>query len=152
MIAETPDSINYKVSDVPGDAEINETKWNSLIKQLLYDINIIKFKQYPELALRLLETKNATLGAYEPNDNLIGIGISLDNIQSKNPINWTGQNLLGKALMDIRENIRKEKEIQQQTQQIQPSIVQEKPKVKRKPRIGVPKQLNTTGIESKSDI
>ena len=32
--------------------------------------------------------------------------MSLDNIQSKNPINWTGQNLLGKALMDIREKFR----------------------------------------------
>jgi len=53
-----------------------------------------------------LETKTAVLGAYIPNDNLIGIGLSLDNIQSKNPINWTGQNLLGKALMDIREKFR----------------------------------------------
>ena len=53
-----------------------------------------------------METKTAVLGAYIPNDNLIGIGLSLDNIQSKNPINWTGQNLLGKALMDIREKFR----------------------------------------------
>jgi hypothetical protein len=46
----------------------------------------------------------------------------LDNVQSKNPINWTGQNLLGKALMDIREQIREERNIalQPPTQPIKP--------------------------------
>jgi len=104
MIADTPEEVSYEVDDVPGVE--NQAKWNDNIKQLLYDVNIAKFNQYPELVTRLLETKTAILGAYIPNDNLIGIGLSLDNIQSKNPINWTGQNLLGKALMDIREKFR----------------------------------------------
>lgn len=104
MIADTPEEVSYELDDVPGDE--NQAKWNDNIKQLLYDVNIAKFNQYPELVTRLLETKTAVLGAYIPNDNLIGIGLSLDNIQSKNPINWTGQNLLGKALMDIREKFR----------------------------------------------
>ena len=110
MLADTPDEVQYELSDVPGDSETNETKWNDLTKQLIYDVNIAKFNQYPELAARLLETKNAMLGACVPNDTLIGIGLSLDNFQSKNPVNWTGQNILGKALMDIREKIRSEKE------------------------------------------
>lgn len=118
MIAESPDSIDYKVEDVPGEPEVNETKWNDLTKQLLYDVNIAKFNQFPELAARLLETKDSMIGAYLPNDNLIGIGISLDNIQSKNPVNWTGQNLLGKALMDIRSKIRTEREVAAQAAQI----------------------------------
>ena len=83
---------------------------NGMTKQLIYDVNISKFNQYPELTARLLETKTALLGAYIPDDNLIGIGISIDNIQSKNPLNWTGQNLLGKALMDIREKLRSDRE------------------------------------------
>lgn len=116
MLAETPDEVQYELSDVPGDS--NEAKWNDLTKQFIYDVNIAKFNQYPELAARLLETKNAVLGAYIPNDTLIGIGISLDNFQSKNPINWTGQNILGKALMDIREKIRGEKEVVQPIQQV----------------------------------
>ncbi len=120
MLADTPDEVNYELSDVPGDAEANETKWNDLTKQLIYDVNIAKFNQYPELAARLLETKNAVLGAYVPNDTLIGIGLSLDNFQSKNPINWTGQNILGKALMDIREKIRSEKEALAQAEASKP--------------------------------
>jgi ribA/ribD-fused uncharacterized protein len=104
MLADTPEEVSYELDDVPGLE--NQAKWNDNIKQLLYDVNIAKFNQYPELVTRLLETKTAVLGAYIPNDNLIGIGLSLDNIQSKNPINWSGQNLLGKALMDIREKFR----------------------------------------------
>lgn len=111
MIADTPDEITYKLEDVPGDSDTNETKWNDIMKQIIYDVNISKFNQYPELSARLLETHNSKLGAYIPDDNLIGIGISLDNIQSKNPINWTGQNILGKALMDIRDKIRSDREI-----------------------------------------
>ena len=110
MLAETPDAVDYSLEDVPGDKEVNEIKWNDLTKRLIFDINLVKFNQYPELAARLLETRDAQLGAYIPDDNLIGIGISLDNIQSKNPINWTGQNLLGKALMEIRQKIRTDRE------------------------------------------
>lgn len=111
MTAESPQEITYQLSDVPGESDANEPKWNDLTKRLLYDINIVKFNQYPELAGRLLETKNAQLGAYIPDDNLLGIGISLDNVQSLNPVNWTGQNLLGKALMDIRQKIRSDREL-----------------------------------------
>jgi ribA/ribD-fused uncharacterized protein len=111
MLAETPEEVIYKLDNVPGDSDANETKWNDTTKQLIYDVNIAKFNQYPELAARLLETKTAMLGAYLPDDTLIGIGISLDSVQSKNPINWTGQNLLGKALMDIREKLRADREM-----------------------------------------
>jgi ribA/ribD-fused uncharacterized protein len=130
MLAESPDEINYKLENVPGEAETNETKWNDLTKQLIYDINIAKFNQYPELSARLLETKNAILGAYIPNDNLIGIGISIDNVQSKDPINWTGQNILGKALMDIRQKIQTEREAV--AQQEAALAAQSKPKTGRK--------------------
>jgi ribA/ribD-fused uncharacterized protein len=121
MMADTPNEVIYRLDNVPGDAEANETKWNDITKQLIYDINIAKFNQYPELASRLLETKNAMLGAYVPDDNLIGIGISLDNVQSKNPINWTGQNILGKALMDIRQNLRDTRELAVNQATIAPS-------------------------------
>jgi ribA/ribD-fused uncharacterized protein len=117
MLADTPDGIHYELSDVPGEPDANEARWNDMIKRLIYDVNILKFNQYPELAGRLLETKSAALGAYIPDDNLLGIGISLDNIQSKNPVHWTGQNLLGKALMEIRDKIRAEREITAQAAQ-----------------------------------
>lgn len=138
MIAETPDSVNYSVADVPGDKEINEIKWNDLTKQFIYDINIAKYNQYPELAARLLETKNATLGAYIPDDNLIGIGLSIDNIQAQNPVNWTGQNLLGKALMDIRQKINSDREVLQAQVQAQTQAQAQTVPRRKKPSIAPP--------------
>jgi ribA/ribD-fused uncharacterized protein len=143
MIAEAPEEVSYKLDDVPGDAESNETKWNDVTKQLLYDVNIAKFNQYPELTARLLETKNAVLGAYIPDDNLIGIGISLDNVQSKNPINWTGQNLLGKALTGIRDKLRsdREMEVAQQAAAPLPRPIRRRPK----PAVATTIEETTTG-------
>lgn len=109
MAAETPDEINYTLKDVPGEAAANEAKWTTMINELIYDINIVKFA-YPELKLRLLETKSAQLGACISGDNLLGIGRSCDDIQAKNPINWTGQNLLGKVLMQIRQKYKEASE------------------------------------------
>ena len=136
MIADTPEEVSYELDDVPGDE--NQAKWNDNIKQLLYDVNIAKFNQYPELVTRLLETKTAVLGAYIPNDNLIGIGLSLDNIQSKNPINWTGQNLLGKALMDIREKFRGDMAQAAITDAAAESAATEKVVRRRKPALAQP--------------
>ena len=48
------------------------------LKQLLYDVNYQKFTQHPELGQKLIETNNAQLGYYQPDDNQLGIGISLD--------------------------------------------------------------------------
>lgn len=140
MTAESPQEITYQLSDVPGEADANEPKWNDLTKRLLYDINIVKFNQYPELAGRLLETKNAQLGAYIPDDNLLGIGISLDNVQSLNPVNWTGQNLLGKALMDIRQKIRSDQEMaaQQAAAEAKPVPRRRKPAVASPPTVVPP--------------
>ena len=113
LLTDSPDEISYSLKDVPGDKDENEAKWNEYTKKLLYDINIIKFTQYPELGNRLLETRNAILGAYVVDDTLIGIGISLDRMEAKNPINWTGQNHLGKVLMDIRQYLKnKQQEVQ----------------------------------------
>jgi ribA/ribD-fused uncharacterized protein len=121
LAAETADEISYSVEDVPGgDLEQNKEKWNEQIRKLIYDVNLVKFRRYPELASKLLETKNAMIGAYEPGDNMIGIGISIENMDSKDPAKW-GENLLGKSLMNIRELLRSEQPV--------PSIKKRKPPV-----------------------
>ena len=124
LLTESPDEISYSLKDVPGDKDENEAKWNEYTKKLLYDINIVKFTQYPELGNRLLETRNAILGAYVVDDTLIGIGISLDRMEAKNPINWTGQNHLGKVLMDIRQYLKNK---QQEVESKPVSVKRKKP-------------------------
>jgi len=132
MSAESADDIAYSVEDVPGEKEANEVKWNAEMKRLVTDINLLKFTQYPELALRLLQTQEGTIGAYIPDDNLLGIGISIDNVQSQTPINWTGQNLLGQALMDIRRHLKEQEQAKQAAAAavIVPAPAKPKPKLR----------------------
>ncbi len=104
MSAETPDEVSYQMDDV----KASEQEWAEATKRILYEVQSAKFRQYPELQERLLATQNATLGAYQPNDTLLGIGISLDHLHAKNPIHWKGQNLLGTVLMEIRSTLKKE--------------------------------------------
>jgi len=138
MLMESAEEVNYSVENVPGDKEENEVKWNEYMKTLIPEINMIKFTQYPELASRLIETKNAILGAYIVNDNLLGIGISMDDMKAKNPIEWSGQNILGKALMDIRELIVKKK-----MEEVMKKNTMKKPSIMKKPAIV--KKVNVPG-------
>jgi ribA/ribD-fused uncharacterized protein len=103
LATKTADEVNYSLEDVPG--ENNGDKWNAQLRILLYDVNYEKFKQYPELAGKLLETKNAMIGAYLPGDAVIGTGISIDNLDAKDTTKW-GENILGKALMNIRDTLK----------------------------------------------
>jgi ribA/ribD-fused uncharacterized protein len=123
MMAATPDDIQYTVDDVPGNRDENEVRWKDQYQRLLYEVNLKKFTQYPELALRLMQTGQMRLGAYKPKDNLIGIGLSFDDARAKNPAMWSGQNQLGIILMRIRDSLREQQEQQakaQQQQQAQP--------------------------------
>ena len=104
--AESSADIRYTLDDVAGGREINQMKWNTTLSSLMDMVNLSKFKQYPELAQRLVELPNsAIIGAYEPNDIQIGIGLSIDNVKAMDKLSWTGENLLGKALMKIRADL-----------------------------------------------
>jgi len=95
------DAIDYTVEDVPGDA--NEEKWKTSLTKLVEEVTRMKFMQHPELGEQLRSTKNAVLGADEAGDLLLGIGLSMTEQQAKIQKRWTGENLLGKALMKIRQ-------------------------------------------------
>lgn len=63
----------------------------------------LKYQQHPDLLSILLSTKGKRIAESAPSDCVWGIGISAS--QSKARVKWKGQNLLGKVLMDIRDNI-----------------------------------------------
>jgi ribA/ribD-fused uncharacterized protein len=134
MTAATPDDIQYTVDDVPGNRDENEVRWKDQYQRLMYEVNLKKFMQYPELALRLLQTGQMRLGAYKPKDNLIGIGLSSDDARAKNPAMWSGQNQLGVVLMRIRDDLRQKQEQQAKEQQAQQAAQQPVKKASRKPR------------------
>jgi ribA/ribD-fused uncharacterized protein len=109
MEARTPAEVPSHDAQDEKQAEPS-VEWVNLTKQLLYDINEIKFRTYPELQTRLFETKKAILAAYLPNDLLLGIGLPIGDLRAKSPVHWTGQNLLGTVLMEIRKKLREEGE------------------------------------------
>jgi len=104
--AETADAVSYSVEDTPGGKDKNQGEWNKKQSELIYSVNRIKFTAYPALAKQLLDTKYTILGAYLPNDTILGIGISINDPKSTIRKNWSGQNELGQALMKLREEIR----------------------------------------------
>jgi ribA/ribD-fused uncharacterized protein len=104
--AETADAVSYSVENTPGGKDKNQGEWNKKQSELIYSVNRVKFTSYPALAKQLLDTKYTILGAYLPNDTVLGIGISINDPKSAIRRNWSGQNELGQALMKLREEIR----------------------------------------------
>ena len=65
----------------------------------------LKFGQNPELRAQLKSTGKKLLYEASPTDKIGGIGLSIANVAKQtNKINY-GSNLLGRALMDVRDQI-----------------------------------------------
>lgn len=68
--------------------------------------NYLKFKQNEDLWQFLDNTKSRVLVEASPVDPIWGIGISADAEGIEYPQNWKGLNLLGYALMEVRDRLR----------------------------------------------
>lgn len=71
-----------------------------------------KFSQNPELKEKLLATSDAILVACAQKEQDWSCGIGLKDSLRFNAKNWTGKNLLGFALMEVRSQLRSEKQIE----------------------------------------
>ena len=69
--------------------------------------NLHKFMDNEELKVFLLDTKDKILVEASPYDAVWGIGMKEDDPDCRNPRLWKGENLLGFALMDVREKLSK---------------------------------------------
>eukprot|EP00811_Abedinium_folium_P000376 NODE_10344_length_1358_cov_16.212023.p1 GENE.NODE_10344_length_1358_cov_16.212023~~NODE_10344_length_1358_cov_16.212023.p1 ORF type:complete len:323 (-),score=84.41 NODE_10344_length_1358_cov_16.212023:313-1281(-) len=66
-----------------------------------------KFSQSEALALRLLRTGQKPIAEASPSDRIYGIGIAPSDPLAQDPANWRGTNLLGRVLMQVREELRR---------------------------------------------
>ena len=80
----------------------NTKKWNEFKESIVFMGNYYKFTQNAKLKKTLLSTKSKIYEA-SPYDNIWGIGIT--KRQAENGIKHKGQNLLGVALMTVREDL-----------------------------------------------
>ena len=87
----------------------NSKLWDEKKFEIVVKGNIHKFSQNEKLKQFLLNTKDKILVEASPHDKIWGIGIAEDDKEILNPEKWKGENLLGKALMKVRDIIKKEK-------------------------------------------
>ncbi|WP_429037737.1 NADAR family protein [Aeromonas media] len=79
-----------------------DAQWAAARYQVMVEILIEKFSQNKHLLEQLLATGNRTLVEASPSDTTWGVGLAPENPLAQDPSKWRGQNLLGKALMEVR--------------------------------------------------
>ena len=68
--------------------------------------NLHKFSQHPDLREFLVNTGDRVLVEASPVDNIWGIGMAKTDENILNPARWKGENLLGFALMEVRDELK----------------------------------------------
>lgn len=81
----------------------NEKTWQLVRQSLMAYVNYLKFTQNAYYNRILVNTENKILVEASPYDKIWGVGLPEENDLILDEKNWLGQNLLGKALMDVRE-------------------------------------------------
>lgn len=101
-------------ADAPNEAKklgrtvsnFNEEKWNEHRFELVKEGNVHKFNQHPPLANYLSGTGDKIIVEASPVDAIWGIGLPEGSPHAANPYGWRGLNLLGFALMEVRDVLR----------------------------------------------
>ena len=98
-------------SATPGEAKalgrrvagFDEEVWAQDRTSIVVEANLAKFAQDERLRNFLLQTGDQVLVEASPVDAVWGIGLAADDADAANPARWPGLNLLGFALMEVRE-------------------------------------------------
>lgn len=87
----------------------DDKKWSSTRYHVVVDGSVRKFTSQDILKQYLLSTDNKVIVEASPYDRVWGIGYDVPEAkQLSGPDKWDGQNLLGYALMEAREIIKKD--------------------------------------------
>ena len=84
----------------------NDTHWNGVRQIIIYKGLLEKFSRNEDLKKRLLNTGNDILAECAVQDKIWGIGLSMKDVNRWDMEKWRGENLLGFALMLVREELR----------------------------------------------
>lgn len=89
-------------------AGFDPEKWNENKYDIVKNGNLLKFSQNSELKNLLTEnTRNAILVEASPYDRIWGIGLEEKDKRCLSVNEWQGENLLGFALMEVRDVLKK---------------------------------------------
>jgi ribA/ribD-fused uncharacterized protein len=84
----------------------DQAVWNQHRYEIVVTGNLAKFGRHKQLRDYLLTTGERVLVEASPQDRIWGIGLGRDDPAAADPRRWRGANLLGFALMDVRESLR----------------------------------------------
>jgi ribA/ribD-fused uncharacterized protein len=84
----------------------SDSVWEKERYSIIVNGNYEKFTQISALKKYLIQTQGSVLVEASPYDKIWGIGMRSDELNVKNPLLWRGQNLLGFALMEVRNEIK----------------------------------------------
>ena len=84
-----------------------EEAWDEVKYPLILNGNYNKFVQNEQLRSFLLSTGDSILVEASPYDRVWGIGLAAEDPRAQDPQQWRGENLLGFALMEVRDEIRR---------------------------------------------
>lgn len=83
----------------------DEEVWKKHRFEIVCRGNFAKFSQNSDLGEYLLQTGKKILVEASPVDAIWGIGMAYDHPDAENPLLWRGLNLLGFALMKVRDDL-----------------------------------------------
>jgi len=81
----------------------DEDRWTEARYDIVVTGTLAKFRQHADLAGVLQRTGKKILVEASPTDRIWGIGLSANDEAATDPSRWRGLNLLGFALMDVRD-------------------------------------------------
>ena len=88
----------------------DQTSWDASKYEIVVEGNKAKFSQNTDLKEFLLSTGDAILAEASPHDRIWGIGLDRETAMKGTIGQWQGQNLLGFALMEVRDWLRESEE------------------------------------------
>ena len=85
--------------------EFDDAIWRARRVDIVVQGNVHKFSQHEDLRRFLVNTGTKILVEASPYDCIWGIGLRATDSDACSPARWQGQNLLGFALMAVRERL-----------------------------------------------
>ena len=85
---------------------LNVQQWETAAFDIMKKGLLLKFKSDGKCRETLLQTGDRTIGEATSSDHFWGTGVALGDTHATNPGVWKGHNMMGKALEEVREQIR----------------------------------------------
>ena len=88
-------------------ANFDEREWNKVADDIVFEGNLAKFSQNEDLKRLLLATGKKDIVECSPYDEIWGNGLNITDTLNTPKDEWKGTNRLGKALMLVRDELRR---------------------------------------------